>query len=297
MDNLGNDKITHDLIKASLTLPAPAKLNLFLHITGRRQDGYHLLQTVFQFLDYGDEITLNLRNDAHIVRQTEVEGVPAEHDLMVKAAKLLANQTKCNKGVDIRIQKNLPMGGGLGGGSSDAATLLLGLNQLWQCGLSVQQLAELGLQLGADIPVFIHGHTAWAEGVGEQIQAITIPEPWYIVIHPQVFVSTAEIFADKQLTRNCEPITIAAFFDQGNKNTVNVFEPLVRERYPEVDNALNWLNQYSKAKLTGSGSCIFAAFDDQEKAKSVLNKLPPQWKGFIAKGINISPLQKKLGAV
>ncbi|RTZ65891.1 MAG: 4-(cytidine 5'-diphospho)-2-C-methyl-D-erythritol kinase, partial [Aquificaceae bacterium] len=184
-----------------MKLLAPAKLNLFLHITGRRDDGYHLLQTIFQFLDYSDEITLNLRDDGRIKRVSGLASVRDEDDLVVRAAHLLKQYTKTAYGADISVNKKLPIGGGLGGGSSDAATVLLGLNQLWSCDLTIDELAELGLKLGADVPVFVRGHAAWAEGVGEQLEIITLPEPWFVVVHPNIFVSTAEIFADKGLTR------------------------------------------------------------------------------------------------
>jgi 4-diphosphocytidyl-2-C-methyl-D-erythritol kinase len=285
---------TPSVALSELILPAPAKLNLFLHITGRRSDGYHLLQTVFQFLDYADEITLSLRNDGEIVRLTDVPGVPAQQDLMVKAAQLLKMHTGVNKGIDISINKKLPMGGGLGGGSSDAATILLGLNTLWQCHLSEDELATLGLQLGADVPVFVRGQSAWAEGVGENIQAIDIPEPWYLVVRPDVNISTAKLFSDKRLTRDCEPIRIPHFLAGAGGN---VFEPIARNHYPDVDDAMHWLSQYGKAKLTGTGSCIFAEFSDEKNAKNALDQLPGQWSGFIAKGINISPLKKMLSHV
>lgn len=285
---------TQSVDSSKLVLPAPAKLNLFLHITGRRNDGYHLLQTVFQFLDYADEITLSLRNDGDIVRLTDVPGVPAEQDLMVRAAQILKAHTGITKGVDISINKKLPMGGGLGGGSSDAATILLGLNTLWQCHLAENELAKLGLQLGADVPIFVHGQAAWAEGVGEDIQAINIPEPWYLVVRPNVNISTAELFSDKRLTRDCEPIKIPHFLAGAGGN---VFEPIARNKYPDVDEAMHWLSQYGQAKLTGTGSCIFAEFSDEETAKYALDQLPGQWSGFIAKGINISPLKKMLSHV
>jgi len=281
----------------TLRLPAPAKLNLFLRITGRRADGYHLLQTLYQFLDYGDEIALTLRHDHNIQRLNDIPNVPAEQDLMVRAARLLADKIGTHYGVDIIIQKKLPMGGGLGGGSSDAATILHGLNVLWQANLSTEQLADLALQLGADVPVFVHGKAAWAEGIGEQMSFVDIPEPWYVVIHPPVAINTAAIFAEKELTRDCKIITIADFLT-GIEN--NVFESLVRAKYPVVDQAMRCLSEFSKAKLTGSGSCIFASFADQAAAQSVINQLQqdyPQWMSFVAKGVNISPLQKMLGRV
>ncbi len=291
----------------SLTLPAPAKLNLFLHITGRRDDGYHLLQTIFQLLDYGDEITLTLRSDGKIKRIKGLESVPESSDLCVRAAVLL-KQTMRDKysknvvGADISINKVLPMGGGIGGGSSDAATVLQGLNQLWECGLSTDELANLGLQLGADVPVFVKGYSAWAEGVGEQLTSLELAEKWFLVIHPNISVSTAEIFLDEGLTRDCEPIKIARFLQEqtvGNyfKNTLNVFEAVVRKKHPEVAQALDWLSGFSPARLTGSGSCLFASFDSEAEAKQVqeaMNSLSNDWQGFVAKSVNKSMLLKAL---
>ena len=274
-----------------MKLLAPAKLNLFLHITGRRDDGYHLLQTVFQFLDYSDEIELSMREDGEIKRLSGLEAVSAEDDLVVKAAFLLKQYTQTTLGVDISVNKKLPVGGGLGGGSSDAATVLVGLNQLWSCHLSIDQLADLGLKLGADVPVFVHGKAAWAEGVGEQLEPIDLPEDWFVVVHPNVFVSTAEIFSDKGLTRDCEPFKIARFLEGHGSN---VFEPVVRKKHQEVAKALDWLSSYSPARLTGSGSCIFAKFPNKNVAQSVLNELPSRWFGFVAKGLNKSPLYTSL---
>ncbi len=277
-----------------MTLPAPAKLNLFLHITARRDDGYHSLQTVFQILDYSDEITLERRADGVIKRIKGLEQVPEESDLCVRATKLLQEKTDSNYGVNISIQKNLPIGGGIGGGSSDAATVLRGLNKLWKCGLTVSQLAELGLQLGADVPLFVEGYSAWAEGVGEALTPLSLDQKWYLVIHPNVFVSTAEIFADKALTRDSETITIARFLESNKNDLVNVFEGVVKNKYPEIADAISWLSQFSTARLTGTGSCIFATFDEKKLAQQVLIKLPKQWQGFVAKGVNKSPL---LGAL
>jgi 4-diphosphocytidyl-2-C-methyl-D-erythritol kinase len=274
-----------------MNLLAPAKLNLFLHITGRRDDGYHLLQTVFQFLDYCDEIELNLRDDGKIKRLSGLESVKAEDDLVIQAANLLKAHTNAEQGVEISVRKKLPVGGGLGGGSSDAATVLVGLNSLWDCGLAVDELAELGLQLGADVPVFVRGYAAWAEGVGEVLEPITLDENWFVVVHPNVFVSTAEIFSDQALTRDCEPCKIARFL---GGQVSNVFEPVVRNKHPEVAQALDWLSSYSPARLTGSGSCIFAKFSDKTVAKKVLNELPSRWFGFVAKGLNKSPLYTSL---
>lgn len=272
--------------------PAPAKLNLFLHVTGRRPDGYHLLQTVFQFLDFGDELDYIARDDGVIQRTGDLPGVPPELDLTVRAARLLRDAAGRNFGVTIVLRKRLPMGGGVGGGSSDAATTLVALNALWDLGMSLDELAKLGLRLGADVPVFVHGQAAWAEGVGEQLQPMPdLPQPWYVVIAPNCHVSTAEIFRDPDLTRNEPPIKIRNFLaGQGR----NVCEPLVRRRYPEVDEALNWLGQFGPARMSGTGASIFLAFDSQDKARAVYNERPQKWGGFIARGMNTSPLLARL---
>ena len=274
-----------------LTLPAPAKLNLFLHITGRRADGYHLLQTLFVFLDFCDEITLAVRADGVIRRTTASTSVAEAADLSVRAARLLQQAIGCRLGADIGVLKRIPMGGGLGGGSSDAATVLQGLNRLWQCGLDDDQLAALGLQLGADVPVFVRGHAAWAEGVGEQLTPVVVPEVWYVVIHPRVHVPTAELFSAEDLTRNCPPIKLAAFH---NGLGVNVFQSVVEERYPEVAEASSWLARHAKAVLTGSGSCLFAEVSSEIEGTSILQRLPEKWFGFVAKGQVVSPLQQRL---
>lgn len=271
--------------------PAPAKLNLFLHITGRRSDGYHLLQSVFQFLDYGDEIIIKVRGDGEIQRLNLLPGVAPEQDLVVRAARLLQEHSGCTLGADIRVEKRLPMGGGLGGGSSDAATVLVALNRLWGLNLATGELATLGLQLGADVPVFIHGHAAWAEGVGERLQPVELPEPWYLVLIPPVEVSTAEIFSDPQLTRDCRAIKIRDFLAGDGEN---VCQPVVSRHYPEVAQALAWLGQFAAAKMTGTGSCVFAAFDTERQAREVFNQLPEGWRGFVAKGNNRSALYRRL---
>ena len=278
-----------------LSLPAPAKLNLFLHITGRRADGYHLLQTVFQLLDYADEIDLVLREDGVICRKKGLEHIPPETDLCVKAANLLKSSSNTSLGVDISIHKKLPIGGGIGGGSSDAATVLRGLNKLWQCGYTNQQLAQLGAQLGADVPVFVEGFSAWAEGVGEQLTPIILKEKWFLVVYPQISVSTAEIFADQGLTRDSEPLKIARFLKGKGFDTLsNVFEPIVRKKYPDIAKAIDWLSTFSPARLTGTGGCLFATFNRQEDAQQVYEQLPPAWQGFVAKGVNQSALNSAL---
>ena len=267
--------------------PAPAKLNLFLHLTGRRADGYHELQTLFQFLDFGDSLKFEWREGAEIRLMDSLDNVEQQNNLIFRAARLL--QTTCNihSGVDIYLKKRLPMGGGLGGGSSDAATTLVVLNSLWQCGLNKQQLAALGLQLGADVPVFIGGHAAWAEGVGEKLTVAFPPEPWYLVVKPDCHVSTAEIFSSGELTRDCEAITISRFLSGEGRN---VCEPVVCKRHPEVAQALDWLSQYGDARMTGTGACVFVSFDSQAQAQLVADVLPDDWQGFVAKGCNVSPL-------
>jgi len=274
-----------------LTLPAPAKLNLMLHILGRRPDGYHELQTIFQFLDYGDELTFALREDGEVRLQTDIEGVPHDSNLIVKAARALKEQSGCEQGVDIWLKKVLPMGGGIGGGSSDAATTLLGLNHLWQLGWDEDRLAALGLKLGADVPVFVRGHAAFAEGVGEILTPVTPEEPWYVVLVPQVSVSTAEIFSDPLLTRDTPPIKVRPV-PKGNSR--NDCLPVVARRYPDVRNALNLLGNFTEAKLTGTGSCVFGAFPNKAEADKVSALLTETLTGFVAKGSNISMLHRKL---
>jgi len=271
--------------------PAPAKLNLFLHITGQRQDGYHLLQTAFQFIDYSDSLDFTLRNDGIISRQSDWEGTAEADDLVVRVAKALQHESGCQQGVDIYLHKKLPAGGGLGGGSSDAATTLVALNHLWGLELSVDQLADIGLKLGADVPVFVHGKAAWAEGVGEELTPIDPKESWYLVIRPDCCVSTMEVFNSPDLTRNTPSIRIRDFLRDGGHNDC---ESVVKKLHPKVANALNWLGQFTDARMTGTGSCVFAGFDNQQQAKSVYEKLPQGWEGFVAKGLNHSPLLARL---
>ncbi|MEA3413089.1 MAG: 4-(cytidine 5'-diphospho)-2-C-methyl-D-erythritol kinase [Pseudomonadota bacterium] len=277
--------------------PAPAKLNLFLHITGRRADGYHALQTVFQLLDYGDELEFDRREDGLVTRVNPLPGVPAETDLCVRAARLLQQTTGVAGGVDIRLDKQLPMGGGLGGGSSDAATTLLALNGLWGCDLPREELAGLGATLGADIPVFVTGHSAWGEGVGEKLSPLVLPPRWYVVIAPAVEISTAELFAAPELTRNCERIRISEFLAGAG---TNVFEDLVRERHADVSRALDWLDSrggsVGPARLTGTGSCVFSAYHSANQAAAVADAIPGKWKGFAARGIDRSPVEALLRA-
>lgn len=270
-----------------LVWPAPAKLNLFLHITGRRADGYHLLQTVFQFLDHGDRLGFTLRDDGHIGRARSLPGVAEEADLVVRAARRLQAVSGTRLGAVIELDKRLPLGGGLGGGSSDAATTLVALNRLWGTGLDVDALAALGLELGADVPVFIRGQAAWGEGVGEVLVPVDLPEPWYVVLIPPVTVSTAEIFAAPELIRDCHPITIRDFL-RGEGG--NVCEPVVRARYPRVDAALWALSRHAEAYMTGTGACVFAAFDGETAARDAWADLFADWDGFVARGCNRSPL-------
>ena len=285
-----------------LIWPAPAKLNLLLHITSQRADGYHELQTVFQFLDYGDELRFEPRTDSKIQRVQDIEGVPAEEDLVVRAASALQQTCDDPQGVDIYLDKKLPMGAGLGGGSSDAATTLHALNQIWGCGLSHEELAEIGLKLGADVPVFVHGFSAFAEGIGEQLTPMELDQPWYLVITPNIHVSTAAIFSDLELTRDCPTIKIRGLADS---DWDNVCLPVVAKHYPEVAKALEILGQYAEARMSGTGASVFAAFKTEAEAKRVRDSLrdltkaaiPASWKDFIAKGVNISPLQKQLNSL
>lgn len=271
--------------------PAPAKLNLMLHITGRRADGYHLLQTVFQFLDYGDTLTIEVTRDGTIELANPVEGVPDAQNLLYRAAVLLREKTATPLGARIGIDKRLPMGGGLGGGSSDAATVLVALNHLWETGLSDDQLAALGLQLGADVPVFVRGTACWAEGVGERITPVALPEPCYLVVVPPVQISTAALFRDDDLTRDCPPIKIPAFVAGGGRN---VFVPVVRKLYPQVAEMMDRLSAFGHVKLTGTGACLFLAFDHCDQAQAVQQQLPADWCSFTAQGVNESPLRKRL---
>ena len=278
------------------TWPAPAKLNLFLHIIGQRDDGYHLLQSVFQFVDFSDRLSFEIRDDAEIHRVSEIAGVDEASDLTVRAARLLQQSASIRQGVDIHIEKNLPMGGGVGGGSSDAATTLVALNHLWHAGLSLDQLAQLGLQLGADVPVFVKGQAAFAEGVGEQLEAIELAEPWFLVVKPPVHVSTAEIFSDPQLTRNSPAIKIcdlragAISLD----DLSNVCQPVAIRYYPEIAEVIAALKQYGQARMTGTGACVFVGFDTQAQARQAQQALPEHWEAFVARAMNTSPLHRFL---
>jgi len=274
-----------------LSLPAPAKLNLFLHVTGRRPGGYHTLQTLFQFIDLCDTLHFECRADGRLQLYDALPGVSPEDNLVIRAARLLQQASDCRLGADIHLDKRLPMGGGIGGGSSDAATTLVGLNHLWQTGLTLQQLADLGLSLGADVPVFVLGRAAWAEGVGEQLTPVTLDEPWYLVAVPDCQVSTAQIFSDERLTRDTQPITLAAFRNHGGRNDCL---PVAEACYPAIRNTLILLNNYCEAKMTGTGSCVFGAFPNECEADKVRARLPATLQTFVARGCNVSPLHQML---
>ena len=271
--------------------PSPAKLNLFLHILGRYDNGYHKLQSLFQMLDYGDKLAFDINHTGTIAMSTPLKGVKDEDNLIIRAAKLLAAQTKTKLGAHISLEKCLPMGGGIGGGSSNAATTLVALNALWGTRLSVHQLADIGLQLGADVPIFVRGETAFAEGVGEQITPAPQPEQWFLVANPNVHISTGEIFTAQELTRNTPSIDWA---DYKFEETRNDCQQLVVNRYPEVAKLLQWLVHYAPSRMTGTGACVFATFSDYTLAEQVRAQMPETWQSFVAKGVNRSPLLDKL---
>ena len=271
--------------------PAPAKLNLMLHITGRREDGYHLLQTVFQIVDYSDKLSFEVTQSGAIHQLTPITGVDAEHDLIIRAARLLQQRSGCSQGAAISIEKRLPMGGGLGGGSSDAATTLVALNHLWGVGLPIGELAELGSRLGADVPVFVYGNTAWAEGVGDILQQIELPQSWYLVVKPPLEIATAKLFSVQELKRDCSAITIADFI-AGDR--LNVFTAVVKKRYPAVAEMMNLLEKFGEVRLTGTGACLFLSFETQQQAIDAAQQIPQQWDFFVAQGINRSPLYRRL---
>jgi 4-diphosphocytidyl-2-C-methyl-D-erythritol kinase len=275
-----------------LNCPAPAKINLFLHVNGRRADGYHLLQTAFQLLDHGDTLDFHVREDARIRRLNDVPGVSEDSDLVIRAARLLQQHTGSPCGADIAVRKRLPMGGGLGGGSSDAATCLIALNHLWQTGLRRQELMALGLQLGADVPFFIFGKNAFAEGVGEELQAIHTEPCWYVVLEPGVQVPTPAIFSAKDLTRNTERITIADFSSQSKTNWKNDLQAVATVLFPEVDEAIRWLSQFGDSRMTGSGACVFCACADEQTALDVMHQVPSKWRAWKAKTLNTHPLDE-----
>ena len=309
-----------------VSCPAPAKLNLFLHVIGRRPDGYHLLQTLFRFIDLHDTLHFTLRKDGAVRRCNDVEGVTEEQDLCIRAARMLQSETGCGLGADIEVEKHIPIGGGLGGGSSDAATTLIALNRMWELGLSRNHLMQLGLRLGADVPVFVFGENAFAEGVGEELQAYPLGEAWYVVLFPPVQVSTAEIFAHPELTRNAVSITMRALSERhlcderqlrhvtdeggrlreqlpGSSSRTKGLRPTVSEMlllndlqsvvcklYPEVARYIAWLDKFAKAMMTGSGACVFAEFADRSQAETVMKQLPHGMRGVVAQGLAKHPL-------
>jgi 4-diphosphocytidyl-2-C-methyl-D-erythritol kinase len=277
---------------------APAKLNLFLHVVGRREDGYHLLQSVFVLIDRCDRVRIRVRDDGAIQRTSELPGVLPEEDLVVRAARLLQEASGTTQGADIEVEKNIPMGGGLGGGSSDAATVLLALDRLWETGFGPEALAELGSTLGADVPFFLFGAPAWAEGIGDRLQVIDLPVRWYLVLTPPVTVPTGVIFTAPELTRDTEPLKMADFSVQPGDSRFharlrNDLEPVVVARYPAVKEHLEWLRRHADARMTGSGGCVFAAFDQREAALELLGRLPASMKGFVSQGLTQHPLRKQ----
>ena len=276
---------------AELSLPAPAKLNLMLHIVGRRADGYHLLETVFQFLDYADTLHFSARDDGEIILHSTIDGVAHDDNLIVRAARLLQTESQSKLGADIWLDKKLPVGGGIGGGSSNAATTLVGLNHLWQTQLSLEKLAELGLSLGADVPVFVLGRAAFAQGIGEKLEPVDLAEPWYLVAVPPVSISTAKIFSDPCLTRDTPVTNMRTVLKQSGHNDC---QAVVEKRYPEVRNALILLNKFVEARLTGTGSCIFGGFPNEQQAAKVATQISESLPSFVAQGANISMLHRAL---
>jgi 4-diphosphocytidyl-2-C-methyl-D-erythritol kinase len=284
---------------AVLNLLAPAKLNLFLHVTGRRADGYHELQTLFQLLDYGDQVRLSSRADGDIQRISGADQVAAESDLALKAARLLKSFSGARKGCEISIVKQIPVGAGLGGGSSDAAAVMVGLNRIWGLELNEDRLAELGLELGADVPVFVRGRSAWAEGVGERLRPVLAEGVWYLIATPSCAVSTAQVFGSPALTRNTPPLTIDRFtfaesggaaptvsWDVLWAQTRNDCEPVTRAMYPQVDEALSWLSKFAEARMTGTGGSVFAPFPDRAEAERVLAQRPDELRAFVTRGLS-----------
>lgn len=271
--------------------PAPAKINLFLHVTGRRRDGYHNIQTIFQFLDFGDTVAINVTGDGDIHRFNEHPEIPESEDLAIRAAHLLKKHSGSLMGAEISVRKHIPIGSGLGGGSSNAATVLLVLNQLWALHLSHKVLARIGLELGADVPVFIHGHSAWAEGIGEKLTPLEPHESWYLIVVPDCQVSSRTAYEASELQRNCEVLQPQVTHDRMR----NVFEPVVRYRYPEITQAMNWLEDVTgEAHLSGSGAAVFAPFATRAAAEVVRQKVPAHWFSVVARGHNVSPLTQRL---
>ncbi|MEX2480685.1 MAG: 4-(cytidine 5'-diphospho)-2-C-methyl-D-erythritol kinase [Gammaproteobacteria bacterium] len=278
-------------MKRSLAWPAPAKINLFLHVTGRRPDGYHLLQTLFQFVDLCDWLDFTVRDDGRISRSSVLPGVAAETDLVVRAASRLKHHAGCALGADIAVRKQVPMGGGLGGGSSNAATVLVALNALWDLGLPIEELASLGLALGADVPVFVHGYAAWAEGVGEVLVPCPQPETAIVLVTPDCAVSTARVFSEPDLTRDTPPSKMHAFSQARSRNDC---EPVTRRLYPAVGAALDWLSQHAPARMSGTGASVYAFFDDLERAQAVAAQVPGLWRAYAGRRLNESPLRARL---
>ena len=276
---------------SAVTLPSPAKLNLFLHITGRLDNGYHDLQTLFQLLDYGDNLTFKANTTGKITLSPSLDGVDANDNLIIRAARLLQDKTSCKQGCAISLDKRIPMGGGLGGGSSNAATTLVGLNALWHCGLSLEDMAAMGRELGADVPVFVQGNSAFAEGIGDVLTPIDIPEQWYLVITPNVQVSTTEIFSHPQLTRNSPPIKIRALLEEQYRNDC---QSVVEALYPPVKQLLQWLQRFKNPLMTGTGASVFCRFDSELTAQQAQAEVPQKWSSFVARGTNISPLHKQM---
>ena len=276
---------------STLSLPSPAKINLFLHITGQRSDGYHNLQTLFQLLDFGDKLVFRSNRSGNIKINGYIGGVEEKNNLIFHAATLLQKSAGCDLGCTIDLTKNLPMGAGLGGGSSNAATTLVGLNALWKCGLTANQLSDLGKTLGADVPVFVHGESAFAEGIGDILTPLTLPQRWFLVITPNCHVSTREIFSNPQLTRNSSPIKIRALSGVEYRNDC---QDVVSKLYPAVRSLLQWVENFSAPLMTGTGASVFCSFDSKSEAQHVLSKLPKQWTGFVAKGVNRSPVHEQL---
>ena len=276
---------------STLSLPSPAKINLFLHITGQRSDGYHNLQTLFQLLDFGDKLVFRSNRSGNIKINGNIDDVDEKNNLIFHAATLLQKSTGCDLGCTIDLTKNLPMGAGLGGGSSNAATTLVGLNALWKCGLTANQLSDLGKTLGADVPVFVHGESAFAEGIGDILTPLTLPQRWFLVITPNCHVSTREVFSNPQLTRNSSPIKIRALSGVEYRNDC---QDVVSKLYPAVGSVLQWVENFSAPLMTGTGASVFCSFDSKSEAQHVLSKLPKQWTGFVAKGVNRSPVHEQL---
>lgn len=277
----------------TLTFPAPAKLNLFLHVVGRRADGYHLLQTLFRFVDFSDRLHFSLREDGAVRRNSELNGVPQEHDLCVRAARMLQQETGCGLGVDLTLEKSIPMGGGLGGGSSDAATTLIALNRLWGLGLSRERLMEIALLLGADVPVFVFGENAYAEGVGEQLQAWVVPDAWYVILFPPVHVATSRVFEQLQFAKSrLTPDAISRRIrGLSLRHPQNDLQSVVCGLYPEVARHVAWLERFGLARMSGSGACVFAEFAAETEARAVVDRLPPDMRGIVARGLPHHPLR------